>query len=352
MDGRGLIPIPQRLGVRQDASMTMTPEPPESPTTRNRLMARGRDFFRHSARTLGLILLTFVAWVWVRAMADPYGYLSVDPAVLFAMGLVGAGVLLLRGQQPVYEEAGATVVVPKQKSPLGVLTLSAAFLTVGVLILLGNLGAADVTIGHLPAATLTVVGLGLLVGTWWGRSRSLIVIGVVLVPFVLAGGFMHLPLRGSVGDRWVQGRDIDNLELQQEVLVGTVHMNLADLRDFTGEREIDITIAAGNATIFVPKRVGLTITGDIEWGNATIGRGREQGADLVLANEIEGRPDAGHLTIDFTGGIASLYVERISYRDLHGPLPGQRRKPEEPRRQERDRNERDKQAGRRTREKT
>lgn len=339
-------------GFARMTPMAMPPEPTEPTPSRSRFIDRGRSFFRHSARTLGLVLLTFVAWVWMRAMADPYGYLSVDPAVLFAMGLVGAGVLLLRGQQPVYEETGEAEVVKKERSPLGILTLSAAFLTVGVLILLGNLGVADITIGHLPAATLTVVAAGLLVGTWWGRSRSLIVVGIALVPFVLAGGFMHLPLRGSVGDRWVNARDIDNVELHHEVLVGTVHMNLADLRDFTGERDIDITIAAGNATIFIPKRVGLTITGHIEWGNATIGRGREEGADLVLANEIEGRPDAGHITIEFTGGIASLYVERISIRDLHGPLPGRRKEREGLRQRDTDRHKRDKNDGRRTREKT
>lgn len=299
--------------------MSLTPEEPVTTDA-----AQGRKdalstWLRRSARTMGLILLIFVAWVWVRAMADPYGYLSIDPAVIIAIGLVGAGVLLLRGQQPAYE-IEQTAPLEKEHSPLGVLTLSAAFLVVGALILIGNLDVADVTIGHLAAAALIVVATGLIVGAWWGRSRLLMVVGAVLVPFVIAGGFMHFPLRGSIGDRWVNTRQIDAVADRYELLVGTLNLNLADLRSFPGEREIDISIAAGNATIFIPERIAFTVRGSIEWGNATFGSGRKVGDGLVISKDFEGRPGAGHLTINFTGGIASLYVERISYRDLHGDL--------------------------------
>ena len=302
--------------------MPTTPEPatePEPPSPGSDPADGARSLLRGGARALGLLLLIFVAWVWVRGMADPHGYLSVDPAVLFAMGLVGAGVLLLRGQQPVYEELGTTALEPKKGSPLGILTLSVVFLVVGLMILLGNLEAADITIGHMAAAGLFVVGLGLLLGAWWGRSRFLIVVGIVMIPIVVAGGFMHFPLRGSLGDRWISSRSIDNVGSRHELLIGSMYLNLPGLRSFEGEREIDISIAAGNATIFVPERIGLTITGHIEWGNAAIGHGRESGHDLVLANDIEGKPGAGHLTINFRGGIASLYIERISHLERHGP---------------------------------
>ena len=305
----------------EDGSMSTTPDPVTDPASPGQGQAiSSRPWLRRGARTVGLILLFFVAWVWVRGMADPYGYLSIDPGVIFAAALVGAGVLLLRGQQPVYDDAEATVVEPKQRSPLGALTLSIAFLVVGLMILLGNLGIADITIGEMAAAGLFVVGMGLLVGVWWGRSRLLIVVGVAMVPLVVAGGFMHFPLRGSLGDRWIHSRSIDNVASRHELLLGSLHMNLADLRSFEGEREIDISMAAGQTTIFIPAKIGLTIAGHIEWGNASIGHGRQAGDDLVLANELDGKPGAGHLTINFTGGIASLYVERITHAQLYGPL--------------------------------
>jgi hypothetical protein len=281
--------------------------------------------------------------VFVRGVADSEADLAIDPTVIVAAGLVGAGVLLLRGQQPTLDAAEGAASAPRERSPLGVLTLSVASVVVGTLILLGNLGVATVTIGQIAAAALTVVALGLIVGAWWGRSRSLIAVGVVLVPFVVAGGSMHFPLRGSIGDTWINTRSIDDVAPEHEVLVGAIHMNLADLRDFTGEREIEISLAAGNATIFVPDRIGLTIRGGIEWGNATIGRGREEGDDLTFENTIPGPPDQGHLTIDFSGGIASLYVERISHADLHGPFPPP---DEDDRRRDRERKDEGRERGR------
>lgn len=279
-----------------------------------------RGLLRRATYVIGLILLVFVAWVIMRTILSPGQYLSFDPAIVVAIGLVAAGVLLLRGQQPAYDEAERTAPLEKEGSPLGILTLSAAFLVVGALILLGNLEIADVTIAHITAAALIVVSVGLLVGAWWGRSRFLIVVGVLLVPAVIAGGFMHFPLRGSLGGRWENSREIEDIPVRHEILAGTLEMNLADLRGFDGEREIDISIAAGNATIFLPERIALTVTGHIEYGNAAIGHGREEGADLTLSNDLEGKPGAGHLTINFTGGIASLYIERISYVELHGTL--------------------------------
>lgn len=294
---------------------------------------------RRGARTVGLVLLVFVAFIWVRGMASPYGFLSIDAGVLFAMGLVAAGVLLLRGQQPVDEEAGGAVPPPRPRSPLGVLTLSVAFLVVGTMILVGNLGVADITMGHMAAAGLLVVGLGLLVGAWWGRSRFLILAGLVMIPFVIAGGFMHFPLKGSVGDRWVHATAIEDVASNYEMLAGSMYMELVDLEDFEGRKEIDISVAAGKVTILVPRRMSLTIDGHIEYGRAAIGAGRRSGEDLVLANDVEGIPGAGHLVINFRGGIASVYVERITFAQRHGLTRGELREREE-RQAERRREER------------
>lgn len=325
--------------------MSMTQDESSSPGPRaNRAVARIRSAARRGARTVGLIFLTFVAWIWVRGMASPQGYLSIDVGVLFAMALVAAGVLLLREQQPVYEEAGTAIAPPKQRSPLGVLTLSVAFVVVGTMILVGNLGAAEVTMGQMAAASLFVVGIGLLVGAWWGRSRFLVLVGVVMVPVVIAGGFMHFPLRGSLGGIELYARTIEDVEPRYERLFGSMYLDLVTMEEFDGTREIDISVAAGQTTIFVPRRMSLTINGHIEYGRAAIGLGPMRGDDLVLANEVEGNPDAGHLVINFRGGIATLYVERITFAQRHGISRGELKRREErqaERRRERRREERE-----------
>jgi len=277
-----------------------------------------RALVRRSGRALGYGLLILVAFLIFTGMSDPFSTMPVDPGFLFAVALVGAGVLLLRGQEAVV--GGEPVVRPaRPRSPLGILTLSAAFCLCGLMILLGNLGVSEIGVGQIVAAGLTVTGLGLLVGAWWGRSRLLILVGLLLLPVVVVTGFIHFPLRGSVGGREVFATSVTDLEPSYEILAGTMFVDLLRVKDFPAHHELDLDVAAGRVTILVPERVGVVVNGDIEWGNAIIGRGREEGDALHFENQVAGKPGAGELEINFTGGIASLYVERISHRERFGP---------------------------------
>ncbi|HEV3473695.1 MAG TPA: hypothetical protein VG408_10945, partial [Actinomycetota bacterium] len=154
-----------------------------APTPRS--FPRGRMLLSRGSKLLGLGLLTLVAYVLVRGLMDPYDSISLDPGFWVASGLVGAGVLLLRGQEGIEDEVVSVARAPRPRSPLGVLTLSVLFLVVGVAILLQNLGVAEVGVGQITAVSLFVIGCGLLVGAWWGRSRFLMVVGILLIPLVI-----------------------------------------------------------------------------------------------------------------------------------------------------------------------
>lgn len=68
----------------------------------------------------------------------------------------------------------------RRKSLLGRLTLSALLLVLGVAALADTVGAVDVTGTVVLALSLVVVGAGLVLGAWYGRSRGLIALGVAL----------------------------------------------------------------------------------------------------------------------------------------------------------------------------
>lgn len=305
-----------RLGA-QDGGMSTSEDQTTTPLPATESWARLRGLIRRSGRAVGYGLLLLVGLLIFSGMT---GSSAIDPGFIFAVALVGAGVLLLRGQEPVATE-GAAIRARRARSPLGLLTLSAAFCLCGLMILLSNLGVTEIGVGQIAAAGLAVTGVGLLVGAWWGRSRLLILVGLLLLPVVVVTGFIDFPLRGSVGAREVYALSIDDVGDSYEMLVGTMTIDLLQVKEFPARHDLDLRVAAGRVTVYVPERVGLKVTGDIEWGNAVVGRGREEGENLHFENEIAGKPGEGELEIDFEGGVASLYVERISRREMYGPPP-------------------------------
>lgn len=300
----------------QDGDMS-SEDPSLTPPTSNPWTAL-RALVRRGGRVFGLVLLAAVGAALVKGMLEPYGLFNVDDGFLFAIVLVGAGVLLLRGHESATD--AAAIGRPRNpRSPLGVLTLSAAFCVCGLMILLGNLRVVEVDISQIAATGLFLVGGGLLMGAWLGRARMLIPIGLLLVPVVVVTAFIEFPMRGSVGDTDISPVSIDEIDEEYEILLGSFSLNLLPVEEeLTRDSQIDFKVAAGRVTLFVPQRVGLTVNGHIGFGNATIGHGREEGEDLRLHNELPGDPDAGHLEVNFEGGIASLYIERISYREQYG----------------------------------
>ena len=333
----------------QDGAMATKPTEPTERHPGNGMLERARSALRGGGRVVGIAILAILTLVVVRKIFSPGGYLSFDPIVLLAVALVGAGVLLLRGQDTVAESERVER-APRERSPLGLVTLSALFLVAGLLILLGNLGVVDIGMGEVAAACLFIVGLGLLVGTWWGRSRLLIPVGLLLIPAVAVGNLVDFPLRGSVGSTYQVFHSLAEVPSSYEILVGHVTLDLVEVSDWTGQHSLDLNVAGGRVSIYVPERVGVSVSGDIEWGNATIGKGREEGEELVLTQYLPGKPGAGNLEIDFKGGIASLYIERISHRERFGAPPVEVEEPpsEEP---ERRRDKRQKSKRRRSREK-
>jgi phage shock protein PspC (stress-responsive transcriptional regulator) len=82
---------------------------------------------------------------------------------------------------------------PRERSLLGRLTWSALLLVVGVLLAMRFAGVDAVSAVVILGAALLVVGLGLVVGAWVGRSRGLIWLGVLLVVALVPVGFVdHL----------------------------------------------------------------------------------------------------------------------------------------------------------------
>lgn len=197
---------------------------------------------------------------------------NIDGGVLVALALVGIGVILFQSSMggsraPAEardtESSGGGGRPPREPRPpkqpreprpprqrkqrersnLGIYTLAALLISLGLLGSASILGWLFPGAVHYFALALLVIGVGLLVGAWWGRSRGLILLGLALLPPVF-GTFAFANV-DEIFDEWADDNDWD----VQQVFV------IEDAPD-------SLDIAGGEIT------VDLT---DTEWGPALVG---------------------------------------------------------------------------------
>jgi hypothetical protein len=195
-------------------------------------------------------------------------------------------------------------------SPLGKLTLSAALLGTGLLAAI-DLTGVDVPGTAYFALPLALVGLGLIVGTWYGRARALIAVGALLGVALAVG----VAVENVDDERPVTWRvtDVSQLEDTYDVAVGDTTLDLRAL-DFTGRDEtVAIHVSVGSLRVLLPERVDAQVTAEVDLGDARVfdqeWGGVGQGQHSVSDTGDDG-PGGGRLALDATVDIGNLEVLR------------------------------------------
>jgi phage shock protein PspC (stress-responsive transcriptional regulator) len=201
---------------------------------------------------------------------------------------------------------------PRQRSVLGLLTVSVGAIAAGVMVLLDRSGAVHIHPVPFVAVLLGIVGLGLLVGAFVGRARGLIALGVLLsLTLAIAAAVPGVSSRSTgpvtwrpttlaaipaAGFEW--GAGDARLDLTALPTSGTVHVS-ADL----GAGTLTVTVPA-NDTLQLTTHVGVGST-SLPDGTGGAGFGTER--DLTFAPD---GPSAGTLVLDLTVGAGTLEVRR------------------------------------------
>lgn len=176
-----------------------------------------------------------------------------------------------------------------------------------------DLSGVHVNAGAYPALALTIIGAGLLIGTWFGRSRGLIVMGL-LAALLTAGA--------TAGDQWQDGPHGVNIRTTPTSLnampesgrfsSGTVRYDLSAL-DFTGvSRTLDVSLGAGQITVIVPPDVDVRVTGSVGvgqldlFGRHTGGLGNDETVTDLGADGVGG----GSLDLHLQTGVGHVEVDR------------------------------------------
>jgi phage shock protein PspC (stress-responsive transcriptional regulator) len=157
---------------------------------------------------------------------------------------------------------------PRRRAFLGPLTFGLALVVTGLATVLDNLGVIELTLGRALALFLTVIGLGLLVGGWWGRAWGLIPVGLLLIPVVaLASLADSEPLSGGFGERLWQPRTTAEVRPVYRLAAGELIVDLSRVRFGPGPTAVEASVAAGRLLVVVPDEVTADVRGRAGVGN-------------------------------------------------------------------------------------
>lgn len=316
-----------------------------------------------STRTVGVVFLAVV-------LAASLGGLNLrGPSLLWAVALIGLGVLLFQQnardtepetlehadapQVPDYEprarpapgavpppsppppaggafadEHGWTPPPPPPPAPRAArqrpillrLTLGPAFLALGVLgfIDLAATGLEPAASDYLALA-LAVVGVGLLVGTWFGRSRALIAVGLLLVPTVLTVSFFEDVMppdavwNARVGGLNITPTEVGELEPRYDLAAGELTLDLAGLSDEPDAvATIGSRIGFGAIEVLVPADAQVELDARAGAGEIDVlddQRAVEGGIGLQRERVLEGSGPT--LRLDLEVGLGEIVIRRV-----------------------------------------
>ncbi len=262
------------------------------------------------------------------------------PAVVWGIALIGLGVLLFQQPRPdpVPAALGPTAPAtakatdpaapaafaatdvqappapprpPKPRSHLGLFTLGALLTVVGATAVASSLGQVHLIASQFLALALAIVGAGLLVGAWWGRSRWLIVLGLLLVPVVLLASLIDVPFQGGYGERlWTPRTSVD-LRPAYRIVAGNARLDLTQY-PFVSSSPIHITVSmvAGSLVVVLPSDVTVHAVAHVGVGEVNLfGRYRD-GIDAGLTTALEPFKSVGDVTIDARAGYGGIQVFR------------------------------------------
>jgi phage shock protein PspC (stress-responsive transcriptional regulator) len=208
---------------------------------------------------------------------------------------------------------------PRRRPFLGPLTFAVALVVTGLALVLDNLDVVDLTIGQVLAVFLTVLGGGLLVGTWWGRAWGLIPVGLLAVPVValtaLAGS---VPVEGGVAERLYQPTTPAEVRPSYRLAGGDLILDLSRVRFGANAPPVEASVAGGRVLVIVPDEAAAEMRGRVGIGSTNLLGHVETGAqvDSTVREPAARAPARGAaaptVRLDLQAGYGVVEVRRAS----------------------------------------
>jgi hypothetical protein len=181
----------------------------------------------------------------------------------------------------------------------------------GILAMFDNGEVLDMGPAGYGAAALVTMGAGLLVGSIWGRARSLIFWGLLLVPFVLISDAAELNLSAGVDERIYTPASADELAESYELLAGHLLFDLSEMEWGSEPVTIDANLSMGQIEVLVPEGVDVNFDGHVEMGGLQLFEQERGGTDIDLRS-IGNSDDGPQLNLNAEVFMGEIEVTRLA----------------------------------------
>ena len=274
---------------------------------------------------LAAFLIVIGALVLINVLGNVAERSGGVPAIVFAIVVIVAGAMILRRGEPdgaVAAAVGATdaatppaasparVVVrrpPRPRSPLGWYVLGSMLVAVGLLAMVTNLSGVPVDLGQYFGIALGVLGAGLLIGTWWGHARMLIVLGLLLLPFAFTASLVTVPIEGGWGAHRFTPTTVEELRAEYRLVGGEILLDLTGLDAGNEPVAISASVAMGHVYVLLPGDADIDLDAAVGGGRMRILGAHQNGTQLVERSVIDG--DGTRFVLDLEAGMGDVTVE-------------------------------------------
>lgn len=203
-------------------------------------------------------------------------------------------------------------------SLLGRATFGLIVLALGAAALADLAGIVALSATRALAVALSVVGIGLVIGTWWGRSRGLLALGLVLLGALTGLALADVVDEAGVGVRVERPAALDEVRDEYALLAGLSVLDLSAVEFGRTPTAVTANVGVGRLEVIVPADVTVDIEGHVRAGDLLVPGEYLAGANLQVDAVGEGGRDGGRLALDVGAGMGSVVVRRA---DAEGALP-------------------------------
>ena len=198
---------------------------------------------------------------------------------------------------------------PRERSVLGRLTVAMGLIVIASMALV-DLATERFTVEpvHYFAAAVAVVGVGLLVGTFIGRARWLIIVGAILFPVLWLTAIIPASWNFSAGDIGYRPMTVSEVLPKYEQGVGVLTVDLVSLSpdELAQVGSMDVSLGMGELNVRLPPDAGVVVRARVGVGEISGAFRTVSGVGLETTRNFG--PEPVVLELDLEVGLGTIKI--------------------------------------------